>query len=106
MTDSTDLSTGAESSCGIGNTWYGWIGGSPVGSVWTVFQGFGTGTLSFGNCHSHGNVKVFLNKKAIAEATPLQRKEISFDYSVGDVLKMGEYDTAIWKFYSFSVQCK
>ena len=107
ITDSTSLNhANYRSTCDFGKTWYGFIGGDPVGSIWTTFQGTGTATLSFGNCIAHGTVKVFLNEKEIAEATLLQRKEISFDYSVGDVLKIGEYDTAIWKLYSFSVQCK
>ena len=89
----------------IGKYLYGWLPNGPVGSIWTTFQGTGTGTLSFGNCHKGGNVKVFLKEKSIAEATSLQRKEIFFDYSVGDILKIREYNTAIWKFYSFSVQC-
>ena len=106
ITDSTSLNDAQyRSTCDFGNTWYGYIGGSNVGSIWTTFQGAGTATLSFGNCYNGGSVKVFLNEKAIAEAIPLQRKEISFDYSVGDVLKIKEY-SAIWKLYSFSVQCK
>ena len=107
QTDSIALNTGFESTCDDGNTWYGFTSGEPVGSIWTTFQGTGNGTLSFGNCfgNAFGNVKVFLNEKVIAEATSKQRKEISFDYSVGDVLKIGEYH-AIWKLYSFSAQCK
>ena len=105
-TDSKTLNTGFESTCDFDDTWYGYLSGNPVGSIWTTFQGTGTGTLSFGNCYKAGTVMVFLNEKVIAEATSLQRKEISFDYSAGDVLKIGEYNTAIWKLYSFSVQCK
>ena len=102
------LNTGYESTCAgnTGNTWYGGLPNAPVGSIWTTFQGTGMGTLSFGNCHpTRGHVKAFLNEKAIAEATPLQRKEISFGYSLGDVLKIREYNYAIWKLYSFSVEC-
>ena len=94
-----------KSQCGLGNTWYGYNGGTTVGTIWTTFQESGTGNLSFGNCFTGGSVKVFLNENAIAEATPSQRKEVSFQYSVGDVLKIGEYNTAVWKLYSFSVQC-
>ena len=92
--------------CDLGNTWYGYNSGNTVGAIWTTFQGNGTGNLSFGNCYSHGKVKVFLNENSIAEATPSQRKDISFDYSVGDVLKISEFNTGIWKLYSFSVKCQ
>ena len=104
-TDSSILNDGY-GKCNFGNTWNGYISGDPVGTIWTTFNGNGSGTLSFGNCSSGGNVKVFLNNNAIAEATGSQRKEVVFDYSVGDVLKIGEYNTAIWKLYSFSVQCR
>ena len=107
ITDGTSLNAAHHSStCDFGNTWYGYISGNPVGSIWTIFHVTGTGALSFGNCYTHGSVKVFLNEKEIAEATSLQIKEVSFDYKVGDVLKIGEYDTAIRKLYSFSVHCK
>lgn len=105
ITDSSILNNDYEP-CEYGNTWYGYNSGGPVGSIWTTFEGNGNGTLSFGNCYSRGNVKVFLNENNIAEATSSQRKEVVFDYSVGDVLKISEYNWAIWKLYSFSVQCK
>ena len=95
-----------EKTCDVGNTWYGWIGGTPVGSIYTTFKGTGTGILSYGNCHTGGKVRVFLNEKSISEAMPLQKKEINFAYSAGDVLRIGEYETAIWKLYSFVVKCK
>ena len=88
------------------NHWHGFIGGPAVGSLSTTFQGSGTGVSSYGNCHSGGKVRVFLNEKQISEAMPLQNKVISFVYSVGDVLRIGEYETAIWKLYSLVVKCK
>ena len=73
------------------------ISGDAVRHVWTFFLETDTGTLSFGNYHTGVKIKALLNDKAIAEATSLQRKETSFNYFVGDVLKIGEYNTTLWK---------
>ena len=56
---------------------YRFIRGDAIGNIWTTFQRTDTGTLSFVNCLTGGKVKVYLDGKAIVEATALQRKNLS-----------------------------
>ena len=104
-TNSTILNFKYESLCDAGDTWYGYVGGStPIGSIYATFQGFGTATLSFGNCLNQGSVKVFLNEKLISEVRLKGIKEVTFEYSIGDRLTISEYAT-IWKLYSLTLNC-
>ncbi len=85
-------------------TWYGYCSGSCVGSVSAVFQGSGTATLDFGNCHS-GTVVASLNGKAIGKATKyVTSKTITFAFSMGDELKVQEAH-AIVKLNSLQLEC-
>ena len=55
--------------CGSG--WYGWTGGSVVGSISTeLTASTKCGRLDFGNCWNAGVVKVYLEGELIGEAGP------------------------------------
>ena len=56
-------------SCGNGNAWYGFIGGTSVGSISTTLHGCGNGTLNFGNCWSNGNVIAYLDGNEIGKVS-------------------------------------
>ena len=85
-------------------TWYGYCSGSCVGSVSAVFQGSGTATLDFGNCHS-GTVQVFLNGDEIDSATRyVKNKTITFPFFIGDKLRVQETH-AIVKLNSLKIEC-
>ena len=106
QTNSTKLNYGYESACDTGDTWYGY--GGSVGALYATFQGFGTATLTFGQCLvSYGSVKVkvFLNEKILSEVTFTGIKEVTFEYSIGDKLTIAEYGISIWKLYSLTLNC-
>ena len=74
-------------------TWFGFKWGPWVGTVSAVFHGLGDATLSFGNCgkSANGLILVSLNNNQIGSAvanTP--KKEITFEYSAGDILLIRE----------------
>ena len=99
------MNYGYESYCDTGNTWYGY--GGSVGALYATFQGFGTATLTFGQCFPNGNVKVkvFLNEKIISEVTFDGIKEVTFEYSIGDNLTIAEYGISILELYSLTLNC-
>ena len=99
------MNRGYESECDHGDTWYGFESSAAIGAIYTTFKGSGVATLSYGGCHggSANYVRVFLNGKVISEVTGHNRKDVTFDYSVGDKLMITEY--GIWKFYSLSLDC-
>ena len=74
--------------CGKDQAWYGWKGGSGVGSISTTFTASGRGELSFGNCWHVGSVKVYLDGTEIASADPKSHKTVAFDFSTGAVLSI------------------
>ena len=89
--------------CGM-DTWFGYNYGRLVGSVQTTFQGTGKAVLNFGNCYQSGRVIVYLNGKEISRAhgkTP--RKEVEFQYSKGDLLRIEEVHVAIIKLNSLEL---
>ena len=104
-TNSTYLNRSHEKECDSGDTWYGFASSAPVGAIYTTFKGSGTAALSYGSCEGYSSryVKVFLNDKEISEVTGRARKDVIFDYEVGDKLTISEH--GIWKLYSFSLDC-
>ena len=104
-TNSTTLNDLYEKNCDTEDTWYGFIGNVGVGAIFTTFQGAGRAYLSFGNCHVSGSVKMYLNGEFFSVALPLQKKNVAFDFSVGDKLVIAEHEQSIWKLYSLSLNC-
>ena len=96
------MNKGYEDLCDKENTWYGWNPGQQVGAMYFIFQKVGTAYFSFENCYSGGSVEVFLNEQAISEASSSERKNITFDYSIGDKLTIAEVMT-IWKLHSLKL---
>ena len=92
-----------ERSCSS-DTFYGYRGGGSVGSVSAIFKGSGKGNLSYGNCYETGNVIVSLNGVEIHRSKSNSKKEVSFQYKRGYVLKIEEHETAIIKLYSLDLQ--
>ena len=89
--------------CGM-DTWFGYNHGRSVGSVQTMFHGTGKAVLNFGNCYQSGRVIVYLNGREISGAnknTP--RKEVEFQYSKGDILRIDEVLVAIIKLNSLEL---
>ena len=103
--DSEKQNTGGDDMCRSTNTWYGFTSGSGIASIATTFKGKGEATLSFGNCHSIGYVRATLNGNSIGQANAGERKDVSFEYSIGDVLKIEEVNTAIIKIWSIAFKC-
>ena len=61
--------TGARNKCGP--QWFGWKGGSGVGSVSTMLhKSMHCGKIDFGNCWNAGVVKAYFDDKLIGEAQP------------------------------------
>ena len=90
--------------CG-NDTWYGCNRGHVTGSISTNFKGSGYGVLTFGNCWTHNEVEVYLNKHKISYAFGnVKRKEIQFHFSPGDKLQVTE-DGAMIKLHSLSITC-
>ena len=80
--------------CGNNTFWgYGYL---RDGSISTVFEGSGKGTLIFGNCNTRGAVYVYLNRKQVGYAPPNSTDIIShFDYKSGDKLMLQDKKAAI-----------
>ena len=77
------------SRCRRGTNWFGWTGGSNVGTVSIKLQGNGEATLDFGNCWDAGEVKVYVDDKEVASAQPnTPSKTVSFNFRDGDILKL------------------
>ena len=89
-----------------GNTYYGFKYPG-VGTVQATFVGSGIATLDYGNCHTAGNVNLYLNnvlKDVLDPNTP--SKQITFNFSPSDVIKLSETGESIIKFNSLSLACK
>ena len=74
------------------SNWYGFHGGSSIGSISTTFNGMGHAQLDFGNCQPVGTVHAYLDGTVIASApinTPSMTVE--FDFHIGSILKIAEY---------------
>ena len=88
-------------------TFWGFMSGPAVGYVQATFKGVGTGILDFENCYSHGKTKVYLNGMEEGSADSFQSKVIGFSYKSGDILKITEEQTAIFKINSLRlIGCK
>lgn len=91
----------AQWNCGKAG-WFGWS--SPgVGSINTILHGNGHATLEFGNCHTGGNVGVYLDGKEIAMAGPNSEQEITFVFLDGSSLELRELNTGIIQFNHIQV---
>ena len=75
--------------CRRGTNWFGYSGGTKVGTVSTILKGNGEATLDFGNCWDQGVVKVYLNDKVVASAHKSNpSKTVSFNFHNGDFLRL------------------
>ena len=87
-------------------TFYGYKLNHRVGKVSATFKGFGNATLNFGNCYKAGYVAVSLNGHEIAKALAnINKKEVQFEYSKGDILLIEEVNIAIVKLNSLTLSC-
>ena len=87
-------------------TFYGYKGGAPVGTVSVIFRGEGKATLNFGNCYDKGRVVVMLNDIELAAARASRPQEqITFYYKKDDVLLVKEVFEAIVKLHSLDLEC-
>ena len=69
--------------------WFGWSGGSQVGTLSSTLAGSGGVTIDFGNCWTAGVVKVYLNDVEKGEAhVGTKSNVITFSYADGDELKI------------------
>ena len=93
------------SNCNSG-TFYGYCYGNYIGSVTASFKGSGKATLDFGNCHTAGVTKAYLNGKEIAQASTLtMSKEVTFTYRPGYILKLDEQKHGIIQLNSLKLEC-
>ena len=95
-----------DAQCGT-DTWYGWIHNEPIGYISAVLQGTGKANLSFGSCAGAGFARALLNGNVIEQTARGQheRKDVTFDYSPGDLLKVEEIEIGVIKMYSISFDC-
>ena len=93
--------------CGQDGAWFGWKLNAYVGSVSTTLTTSGRAEMSFGNCWHKGTVMVYLNENVIATAGPNSHKLVTFDFQVGDVLKLRDKGAnSIIQINSFNIlQC-
>ena len=82
--------------------------GIGVGSISTVFQGSGSGTIIFGNCYldesPSSKTTVSLNDNLIGTATKT-KVTLNFNFTKGDILEVEEINTGILGIYSFHLEC-
>ena len=94
--------------CGDGKAWYGWNGGSSVGSLSTRLIGSGSAQLDFGNCWNAGEVKVYLAGREIGSApanTPT--RSVTFDFEDSPTLELkDEGGNSIVQFNSLKIVCE
>ena len=87
--------------------WYGWAtvdADTPVGSISTILSGSGRARLDFGNCHSSGTVKVFLDGQEIGSADALiPHTVVEFNFFPGSELTISEHDVAVIQFNSLQI---
>ena len=87
------------------DSWFGHSAYWEEGSVSATFKGSGAADLVYGNCWMNHNVDVYLNQQKISFASGGQtRKEVTFSFVKGDILKLQE-DGAIIKIYSLEIKC-
>ena len=87
------------------NTWFGFYAGGAIGSISTIFRRSGFAKLSFGNCWRNKEVIAYLNHRQISYASGGEmRKEISFNFTTGDTLRIKE-DGGIIKINSLIISC-
>ena len=90
--------------CQTPPSFWGYQSGPTVGHVEATFSGSGVAQLNFGNCHSMGLTKVYLNDQEIGSALPNEiQKNITFDYKKGDILKLTEESMGIIKISSLTL---
>ena len=87
--------------------WFGWgtvDQSNPDGSISTILSGFGGARLDFGNCHSSGTVKVFLDGQEIGSADALiPHNVVEFNFIEGSELTISEHDVAVIQFNSLQI---
>ena len=84
--------------------WYGWGPSENVGSIVTTLNGTGRARLDFGNCHTAGTVKAFLDGQEIGSAdTLIPHKVVEFNFNPGSRLRMSEYDVAVIQFNNLEI---
>ena len=88
------------------DTWYGYrIGSKKPASVSATFEGYGTATLTFGNCHSTRTVDVYFNDVPLSTAIANElRKTVTFNFFKGSQLRI-EVNGAIIKLNSLEILC-
>ena len=70
-----------------------------------IFKGDGKATLNFGNCHTKGKTKVYLNNDLISSATKMENKQIDFTYTAGDTLMIKEVKMGIFIIRAMKISC-
>ena len=90
--------------CGL-DTFWGYNYGNDVGKISYIFKGDGKATLDFGNCHTKGTTKVYLNKDRIGSATRIENKQINFTYTPGDTLRIEEVNMGIFIIRALKISC-
>ena len=87
------------------DTWFGFYAGGTIGSISTIFKRSGLAKLNFGNCWTNKKVTAYLNHRKLAYASGREvRKEISFNFTTGDTLRLEE-DGGIIKINSLIISC-
>ena len=99
--------SGVRNKCGP--QWFGWTGGSGVGTVSTkLHKSTHCGKLDFGNCWDAGVVKAYFDDKLIGEAQPnTPNRVVEFPILEDGELKIrDEGENSIIKFTKFElVEC-
>ena len=98
---------GVRNKCGP--QWFGWTGGSGVGTVSTkLHKSTKCGKLDFGNCWNEGVVKAYFDDKLIGEAQPnTPNRVVEFPIAKDGELKIrDEGANSVIKFTKFElVEC-
>ena len=87
-------------------SWFGWKGGSGVGSIITTLHENGKAILDFGNCNKQGIVVAYKNGVQIASVGASATSKIEFEFSNGDVIKISEVYSAIIQFNDLKIVLK
>ena len=79
------------------HTFHGHSDGTTVGYVSAIFSGIGTAILAYGNCDSDTQkfVRVLLNGNVLQRCGGNTRRQISFSYNRGDVVRLEETKSII-----------
>lgn len=87
-------------------SYWGFSPGNPALELRLPLSGSGQVTVSFGN-YWGGNVDLFLNDvKKCSAGTKQVDQSVSMSFQQGDVLKIGEYNTAILVLNRISITCQ